>query len=346
VRTVTGMLDGVANILVHPIPGTNSSVIQMANDGSGSMYIGRTNSSGNTNVFNFGPAGGFVPIPNYINFVGSSGSLPLAFVTSSIERMRISSSGNVGIGLTNPTEKLDVNGTARASNIKVQDWTLSSPTEGLLQGLYYLTFTDPLNKVLATLRRSSSSVDDYRFGIGTNEPGTTFDVLQTGNTGRTVARIRASDTGVDSNNTLLELSFPEDPTCNGAYFIKFTDADGEIGFIKATNNGVSFSSLSDYRLKTNIQPLTGAVERVLNMKPCTFNWLRNGVSSEGFIAHELQEVVPEAVTGIKDEVNDEGNIVPQGVDTRYIVPVLTAALQEALKRIGELETKVAKLKTK
>jgi len=311
------------------------------------MYIGRTNSSGTTNVFSLGETqvGG---ITNYINFVGSSGSLPLAFVTNSVERMRISSSGNVGIGLTNPSYKLDVIGTARASNIKVEDWTLSSSGFSQVLSSYYLDFTDPLNKVLATLYRSSTSADDYRFGIGTSDPGTTFDVLQTGNTGRTVARIRASDTGVDANNTLLELSFSNDPTCNGAYFIKFTDADGEIGSIKATstNSGVILINVSDYRLKTNIQPLTGAVERVLNMKPCTFNWLRNGVSSEGFIAHELQEVVPEAVTGIKDEVNDEGNIVPQGVDTRYIVPVLTAALQEALKRIGELETKVAKLKTK
>jgi len=186
-------------------------------------------------------------------------------------------------------------------------------------------------------------------GIGVTLPSASdLHVLVGSQTsGVPAAIIQSSDTSVGSNNILLDLDFSGDASATGGFFVRVQDADTVIGGIQlASSTTVSYTGTSDYRLKTNIQPLTGSVDRVLSLKPCTFDWIINGDSAEGFIAHELQEVVPLAVTGTKDEVDEDGNILPQGVDPRHVVPVLTAALQEALKRIEELETKVAKLKTK
>ncbi len=132
-----------------------------------------------------------------------------------------------------------------------------------------------------------------------------------------------------------------------------------IGEIKQDGSGgVTYHSASDYRLKENIVDLTGAITRLKNLKPKRFNFKVNtDVTQDGFLAHELQEVVPIAVSGTKDEVvtddskskiptladKDIGDPVYQTVDTSRVVPLLTAALQEAITKIETLETKVAAL---
>jgi Chaperone of endosialidase len=99
-------------------------------------------------------------------------------------------------------------------------------------------------------------------------------------------------------------------------------------YINPAANSVTFNDLSDYRLKHSIAPMTGALAKVAQLKPCTFKWKNNDVESQGFIAHELQEVVKECVTGKKDDLNEDGSIKAQGVDTRKLVATLTAAIQE------------------
>jgi hypothetical protein len=111
--------------------------------------------------------------------------------------------------------------------------------------------------------------------------------------------------------------------------------------INTTANTTAYTTSSDYRLKSNVQPLTGNLQRLAQLKPCKWEWLSAPeVSGEGFLAHEAQEVVPEAVTGTKDEVDENGNPVYQGIDQSKLVPLLTAALQEA---IGEIESLKARL---
>jgi hypothetical protein len=92
--------------------------------------------------------------------------------------------------------------------------------------------------------------------------------------------------------------------------------------------GVSYNTSSDYRLKENIQPMTGALAKVAALKPCTYKWKADGSDGEGFIAHELQAVVPQCVTGEKDAVDADGNPVYQGIDTSFLVATLAAAIQE------------------
>ena len=113
-----------------------------------------------------------------------------------------------------------------------------------------------------------------------------------------------------------------------------------VGQISTTLTATSYVTSSDYRLKENVAPMTGALEKVLELNPVTYTWKVDGSAGEGFIAHELQAVVPDAVSGEKD--GEE----MQGVDYSKITPLLTAALQKAIAKIETLEARIAVLEAK
>ena len=147
----------------------------------------------------------------------------------------------------------------------------------------------------------------------------------------------------------------------------FYNPNGLVGTIKTNGSATSYNTSSDYRLKTDAQPMTGASARVQALNPVNFEWIADGTRVDGFLAHEAQTVVPEAVTGTKDAMRDEeyevtpavldddGNVVTeavmgtrsvpdyQGIDQSKLVPLLTAALQEALTKIDAMETRLAAL---
>jgi len=116
----------------------------------------------------------------------------------------------------------------------------------------------------------------------------------------------------------------------------------QVGSITTNGSITAYVTTSDYRLKENIAPLANAVTRIKQLAPKNFTWKNNPSlgTTEGFIAHELDAVVPDAVFGEKDAVDQDGNPKYQGVDSSILVPLLTAALQEALVRIEALEAKV------
>jgi hypothetical protein len=101
-----------------------------------------------------------------------------------------------------------------------------------------------------------------------------------------------------------------------------------VGWISASTTGTAYNSISDYRLKNTVTPMTGALAKVALLKPVTYKWNSDGSDGQGFIAHELAEVCPQAVSGEKDAVDADGNIKPQGIDTSFLVATLTAAIQE------------------
>jgi hypothetical protein len=101
-----------------------------------------------------------------------------------------------------------------------------------------------------------------------------------------------------------------------------------VGNITVSSSATAYNTSSDYRLKNTIAPMTGALAKVALLKPCTYKWNIDGSDGEGFIAHELAEVVPQCVTGEKDAVDEDGNPKYQGIDTSFLVATLTAALQE------------------
>ncbi len=138
-------------------------------------------------------------------------------------------------------------------------------------------------------------------------------------------------------------------------------AGSAVGSISVTGSATAYNTSSDYRLKENVTPIQGASDIVQAMRPCTYTAIADGVWYDGFLAHELQEVLPRAVTGTKDAMMDEEyeviaatdteeavmgtRSVPnmQSVDYAKLTPLLVAALQEALARIEVLETRITAL---
>ena len=115
------------------------------------------------------------------------------------------------------------------------------------------------------------------------------------------------------------------------------------GSITTNASSTSYNTTSDYRLKENVELLAGATERLSQIPVHRFNFIGSDATVDGFLAHEVQAIVPECVTGTKDEVDADGNPVYQGIDQSKLVPLLTAALQEALSEIESLKARVTAL---
>jgi hypothetical protein len=130
--------------------------------------------------------------------------------------------------------------------------------------------------------------------------------------------------------------------------ISFRYNGSTVGSIQINTSSTSFNTTSDYRLKENREKISDAIERVKELRPIKFNWIKEPGESkvDGFYAHELAEVVPEAVTGEKDALDWEGNPEYQAIDQAKIVPLLTAALQQAIDKIEALESRINKLENK
>ena len=153
------------------------------------------------------------------------------------------------------------------------------------------------------------------------------------------SKSRPFGTASDTNNhiiaaaggsgSFLTTNHPSGAGSGYSYHI-FNYNSTKIGEISQNGTtGVTYSTTSDYRLKENIAPMTGALAKVALLKPVTYTWKSapNEIG-EGFIAHELAEICPQAVAGEKDAVDEEGNPKYQGIDTSFLVATLTAAIQE------------------
>lgn len=131
---------------------------------------------------------------------------------------------------------------------------------------------------------------------------------------------------------------------SGGENLVFFCQGSNVGNISVNSSSTSYNTSSDYRLKENVVALTGAKERLNQLNVKRFNFYsRPGVTVDGFLAHEAQAVVPEAVTGTHDGMNDDGTAKYQGIDQSKLVPLLTAALQEAFAEIGALQTRIEAL---
>jgi hypothetical protein len=133
-------------------------------------------------------------------------------------------------------------------------------------------------------------------------------------------------------------------TSDGTIATFIPDNGNIVGTISVTSSATAYNTSSDYRLKENVVALTGAIDRINQLQVHRFNFIADPEKTvDGFIAHEAQAVVPECVTGAKDKVDADGNPVYQGIDQSKLVPLLTAALQEALAEIESLKARVSAL---
>jgi hypothetical protein len=126
---------------------------------------------------------------------------------------------------------------------------------------------------------------------------------------------------------------------NGIQVVFQNSSGTTIGYIgNVSDSSTIYATSSDYRLKENVVAMTGATDRLKQLNPTRFNFIADAdVTVDGFLAHEVQDVVPEAITGTKDAVDDDGNAVYQGIDQSKLVPLLVATIQELEARITQLE---------
>ena len=130
------------------------------------------------------------------------------------------------------------------------------------------------------------------------------------------------------------------------YSIGFQRGAGNaVGSITHSGGSTSFNTSSDYRLKENVDYTFDATTRLKQLKPARFNFIGFSNTVDGFLAHEVSSVIPEAVVGAKDAVDADDNIEPQAIDQSKLVPLLVKTLQEALTEIDTLKTKVAALES-
>ena len=321
-----------------------SNFKMLAVQGSDFGVIQAISNSGSTTLEMMGSSG--------IGYVGTRTNHPVAFRTNDTERMRIDSSGNVGIGTSSPSTfgKFAIaNGSVVCANPSNGENELikSVFSNGLYPaGVYTVnSFNSNLENRLTFKTTSASGVTAEAMridGAGNLLVGTTSTInVTTGSA--TGAYFTPNGTIVSSTSN------------DGSYFrrlgadgniIAFYKGTSSVGSISVTASATSFNTSSDYRLKENIAPMTGALGVVQQLKPVTYNWKVDGSEGQGFIAHELQEVVPDAVVGEKDAVDSEGKPVYQGIDTSFLVATLTASIQELKAIVDAQAERIAALESK
>ena len=147
-----------------------------------------------------------------------------------------------------------------------------------------------------------------------------------------------------ANNTVCGVQVNND---GEAGFQFYNQSGTEVGRVTIGSSSTGYATSSDYRLKENVDYSFDATTELKKLKPCKFNFKADKDRIvEGFLAHEVQDIVPQAITGKKDEVDENGNPIYQGIDQAKLVPLLTKSLQEAIAEIDTLKTKVAALESK
>jgi hypothetical protein len=293
---------------------------------------------------------------------GISGGSVTVNQTAPDNSLVIDSSGNVGIGTSSPSSKLHVAGTGFVSDtFQVSGTATAVNSNGI--GLEFRGGSTP--SIIAYSRVGSAYL-----------PMTNSASLHTWDTSGT-ERMRIDSSGNVLVGTTSTSANPRTVLYGGSSagfidlartgtslndVVNFSNGNGVVGTIRTTGSATQYNTNSDYRLKENIAPMTGALDVVLRQRPVTYKWKVDGTDGQGFIAHWLQEDgAGGCVSGEKDAVetytDEDGNEQTrpkyQGIDTSFLVATLTAAIQElsashdALKatveaqavRIAELESK-------
>ena len=258
----------------------------------------------------------------------------------------IDTSGNVGIGTTSPDQKLHVAGTVKWEGVG---------TSGLLSGgETYVSVSQSANSYDLRLGYDTGDFTikgDGKIGIGLTNPGskltvssplsgngTSVDFQIDGGSGFGMKNLQVE---IPNNGSGIRVLSPTTGAGDNAA-MSFYQVSSQVGSITMGTSTTSFNTTSDYRLKENKEDISDAIERVKKLKPVKFNWIKepDGLKVDGFYAHELADIVPEAVTGKKDALDHDGNPAYQAIDQSKIVPLLAAALQQAIDKIEQLEIRI------
>ena len=272
--------------------------------------------------------------------VDSSGRLLLGTTTEGLggaDQLTLSGSGDSGMTIRS--------GTSSTGSIYFSDGTSGADEyRGVVNYNHASNFMRFYTNASERIRVDSSG----NVGIGTSSPSSSYQTT-----------ITESDTG----NGCLKLDRTSNIDGTLRSMVSFERSGTQVGSITCSNSATAYNTSSDYRLKENVVTISNATDRLKQLQPKRFNFIINpDTTVDGFLAHEVQSVVPEAISGTKDETQDilytEEDTIPsgkkvgdvketvpkyQGIDQSKLVPLLTAALQEAIAKIEVLETKVAAL---
>ena len=289
-----------------------------------------------TNVFSQTTSG------MHFGTTGSGSSLSL--YSANAQAIHIDSSQRVGIGTASPAYKFVVsNGGAAGYEFNVN---------GLNSGVNTLTY----NRSTSAYVDSAHFVDNYYIYSG-QTPAERFRVESTGVCAFMTPNINIRFNGTATQSVLTNNDGVEIYTggyiwagrqgsslylnragTTGDVAVFYYNNTTAVGSISVTSSATAYNTSSDYRLKENLVPITGAVDRVNALQPRRFNFISDpDTTVDGFVAHEVSPIVPESVNGEKDAVDEDGNPVYQGIDQSKLVPLLTAAIQELTARIEALE---------
>jgi hypothetical protein len=302
----------------------------------------------------------------------TAGSHALRLGTNSTERMRIDSSGNVGLGITSPVSNIHIDGSsAGQADLRFTDTaTGETSTDGFVLGLDSSTDAYVWNYENDAMYFGTNNDEKMRIdSTGHVLIGASSTIGSSGNTTRGV-QLRENYVWI-ANDDATYLQRPGGADGN---FLRFYKSSSQVGRIRVSGQTTAYDTTSDYRVKENVADMSGAITRVKSLKPKRFNFIEDDTDTlvDGFLAHEAQSVVPEAVGGTHNEVetwtqeeidagdapantsagdnklDGDGNTIPvyQSIDQAKLVPLLTGALKEAITKIETLETEMTALKAR
>tara|TARA_A100001201_G_scaffold120427_2_gene103943 strand:- start:840 stop:1745 length:906 start_codon:yes stop_codon:yes gene_type:complete len=263
--------------------------------------------------------------------------------TGGVTRATVDSSGRVLINTTttSQTHKLQVEADSNANAIAI--FGRSADDIGDLS-FYENDATTKLGEI--QYRQDHANIR-HRVGYLAFATGGTTERMRIDSSGRVLLNTSSSFDNEYRMSTYITSTgghvFRPDGTSTRKPLAFQNNSGSEVGSISSSTSSTSFNTSSDYRLKENVTAISDGITRLKTLKPSRFNFkTEKDRTVDGFLAHEVT-AVPEAITGTKDEVDSDNNPVYQGIDQSKLVPLLTAALQEAVAKIEVLETKVAAL---
>ena len=279
-------------------------------------------------------------------YVDSSDQI-IRFDTANSERLRLGSTGNFALGNTYTSGYSGQTNFFIGGTANIYEHTSSGA--GKRFSITNNSYINSSGNWVYRATDKASNIYQYNGTIG-------FRSVASGTAGNTISwseRLRIANDGTITNTgsdsaptsgsgfgfTQDQLYLSTDGT-GANYALRFYNDNGLVGSVLVNGSGVTYNTSSDYRLKENQVSISDAISKVKQLKPYTFNFKADSTTKiDGFFAHEVQEVVPHAVSGEKDDEQ------MQSMDYGKLTPLLTASLQEAISEIETLKTEVAALKS-
>ena len=266
----------------------------------------------------------------------------------------IIASGNLGVGTVSPSGKLNLaTGASTACELRLTSNNTGSGAGDRGRIVVYSARNDGTAYEAGKIEidRSSGTADEAHILFATNNGSGNTERMRISSAGEINVAGKSSNANnigntyfhVQNANRGHDLRFAKSES--GSFdALVFYHNGSAVGYISYGNSSTSYNTSSDYRLKENVADITGATDRLKQLNPVRFNFIADADTTvDGFLAHEVQDIVPEAITGTKDAVDDDGNAVMQGIDQSKLVPLLVATIQEQQAAIEALTARVTAL---